>query len=655
MRLRAVIATVCLAALAGPGSAAAKPPLEAFGDVPEIRAVEISPDGNMVAYLQRLDGMDVLMTHDFRTQQTKPLAKVTEIRARHVEFAGNDYVVLIASRDTRTYGARSRFEYSAAFAFDIRTGKYVQLLRNTDDIYPAQSGLGNIVGLAPDGKAALMPAFMGGAGMADPSLDILRVPLESGRGLRGGGAKGTQHTIDWIVNASGQAIAREEFEKKNQVHRISVRQGDNGPWREIYSKPTPLPTISLVGAASDGKSLIVLDNRESEFLSLYSMSIADGSISPPLMQREDADVARVVSDGNRVVHGVLYSGMFPTYEMFNDAVEADIRSVQASLPGSAVYLDSWTSDWSKLLFFAEGGKSAERYLMFDRTARKLTTLFNARDEIKPEDVGEVITIQYKARDGLTIPALVTWPTGVPEDKRRGLPMVVLPHGGPESYDSVGFDWMAQYLANEGYMVLQPNFRGSAGLGASFSAAGHGQWGRKMQDDISDGASAIVRMGWANPERVCIVGWSYGGYAALAGGMVTPEKYKCIAAIAGVSHLRDMMLDDRRRYGRDSRTVTYWEKLVGDPSTDAAAIDAVSPALQAEKFKSPVLLIHGAADTVVPITQSEAMHNALRNANKEVRYIRIDGDDHSLVEDASRRQVLTALGDFLNAHIGKTGD
>lgn len=644
------ICVVIAATLALAGSALAKPPLEAFGDVPEIRAMELSPDGSRVAYIQRLNGVDTLVIHDFATQESRGLAKVTDIRARHVEFVGNDYVILVASTDRRIAGFRGRHEFSAAFAFNLKTGKFVQLLRNTENIYPGQSGLGRIVGMEPNGTHVLMPAFMGQRG-PDPTLDMLRVPLESGRGLRMSSAKGTTATIDWIVGANGLPIAREEFNTKSKFHEISVRNAEDSGWREIYKENSELPSIGVVGAAADGKSLIVMDSRESEFMSLYSMSIADGTISPPLMQREDKEVVSVVSDINRVVHGVLYSGMFPSYDMFDPVVEANILSVQNAFGTSAVYLDSWSSDWTKLLFFTEGGKHAERYVMYDTVAKKLTLVATARPDIKPEHVGQVITIEYKSRDGLTIPALITWPTNVAEVDRKNLPLVVLPHGGPQVYDAVGFDWMAQFLANEGYMVLQPNFRGSAGFGATFATAGHGQWGRKMQDDITDGAAALGRMGWADPKRMCIVGWSYGGYAALAGGALTPDMYKCVVSVAGVSHLREMMAEDRRQYGARSQTVTWWEQLIGDPGTQAAAIDAVSPALLADRFKAPVLLTHGAADTVVPIKQSELMHDALRKAQKTVRYIRIDGDDHSLVENASRRQALTALSEFLNEHIG----
>jgi dipeptidyl aminopeptidase/acylaminoacyl peptidase len=174
----------------------------------------------------------------------------------------------------------------------------------------------------------------------------------------------------------------------------------------------------------------------------------------------------------------------------------------------------------------------------------------------------------------------------------------------------------------------------------------------MQDDITDGAKALASMGWIDPDRTCIVGWSYGGYAALAGGALTPDMYKCVASIAGVSNLRDMLTETRTRYGYRSRSFTYWQQLIGDIDKDRDAIDAVSPSRLAEKFTAPVLLIHGEADTVVPIKQSNMMNDALRAAKKTVRYVRVPGDDHGLVENDSRRLALTELATFLKAHIGQ---
>ena len=650
MRLRGLIAFACVFACALAASAHAKPPMEAFGDIPQVRAMELSPDGTKVAFLQRqASGDDVLVLHDLTTSTSKGITRVSELKARYVQFIGNDYVVLVATKEARGYGFAGRWQASTAYAFDLKTGKSTLLLRETKDLFPAQSGLGRILGVEPDGKHLLMPAHMG-VNDSNPDYDLLRVSIDTGRGALLDGGRGGEETIDWLVDAKGRALVREDFSETFKQHEIKTRQPD-GAWKAIYEKDTPMPVLGVVGLSQDGKSLFTVDSNESEFLLLRTMSITDGKMSEPVLQRDDADISRVISDLNNVVYGVAYSGMFPSYDMFDEKIEADINEVVAAFPGSAVYLDSWSQDWSRLLFLVDGGKQAEKYYMYDRTARKLRVIASARPEIKAEDVGEVVTVAYKARDGLPIPSLITWPVGVAPEDRKNLPLVVMPHGGPQVYDSVGFDWLAQFIANEGYAVLQPNFRGSGGFGHAFAVAGHGEWGRKMQDDITDGANALVKMGWVDPARICIVGWSYGGYAALAGGAKTPDLYKCVASVAGVSHLREMLSTERKERGAQSLGVTWWEELIGDPDKDGAAIDAVSPALNADKFKAPVLLIHGASDTVVPIRQSNMMNDALKGAGKQVQYIRIAGDDHSLIENDSRRQVLTAISDFLKTHIG----
>ncbi len=650
MRLLSLFAAALLTLVAAAPSALAKPPMEAFGDVPGIRLMEISPDGKKVAFLKRRDDGDVLFVYEFATKVSKGLVRISDIRARYLRFLGNDRVVIVASKDTRTAGFRGRYEASAAFSFDLNTGKYVQLLKGTKDIFPAQSGLGRILAVDPDGKTVYMPAYMGGSG-SQPSFDLLQVLLDSGRGRVADGGRGTYNTIDWLTDSTGRVVLREDFSEKNTEHTVRARP-PGGDWKQIYRKVAPLPEISVVGLSGDAKSVFTMDEQDSEFVSLYRMSIEDGSVSGPEFQRDDAEVEGVISDDNRVVHGVRYSGMYPRYEMFDKAIEEDINTVIKSLGGSSVYLSSWSQDWSKLLFFASGGRNAERYLVYDRAAKSLSIIATARPEITPGDVGEVVTMEYKARDGLKIPGLITWPTGVAEADRKNLPMIVMPHGGPESYDSVGFDWMAQFLANEGYVVIQPNFRGSAGFGSVFTVAGYGEWGRKMQDDITDGVDAMVRTGWADPERVCIVGWSYGGYAALAGGASTPDKYKCVASIAGVSDLHEMLVNTRRLRGAKDSSLVYWQLLIGDMDKDREKIDAVSPSRHADLFKAPVLLIHGASDTTVPISQSEIMSNALKNAKKPVEFIRIEGDDHGLVDNDSRRLMLTKLSEFLKAHIGK---
>lgn len=645
--MKSLIATVCALFVSALQVAAAKPPLEAFGDVPRVREVEISPSGNHIAYITRIDGQDYIALYDPATNTSRGLTGVGDIRARGLYFASDEYLIVLVSEYTRRIGVRGAWENSAAFSVNIETGKITQLLRGTDDLYPAQSGLGRIIAIDDDGEHLYMPAYRGSFG-GTPSLDVIKVNIGNGRGLRRGDINGGKATIDWLVDGSGTLIAREDFSESSQQHTIQIHDGRR--LQEIFEKSTPFPGTNLMGVAPDGENLILVDTIDSEFLSLYQMSRETGEISPPLMQRDDADIERVITNSNRVVLGVRYSGVRPSYEMFDPDLSQAILSAQQALPGSSVYLQSWTDDFSKLVFYASGGTISERYFLLDRSNMSLKQIATARPEISDEYVGEVMTIEYKANDGLTIPAILTWPAGVSQDQRTNLPLVVLPHGGPEAYDAVDFDWLAQFLANEGYLVLQPNFRGSSGFGGNFRTAGHGEWGRKMRSDIEDGARALISMGWADPERLCIVGWSYGGYAALAGGALTPDLYKCVASIAGVSDLEQMLSDERRQHGARSATYNYWKLLIGDPSDDRDTIRAASPYRLADNYKAPVLLIHGDEDLIVPPRQSRRMEDALDDAGEEVTYIEIDGDDHSLVANESRSQVLQALGAFLAEHL-----
>jgi dipeptidyl aminopeptidase/acylaminoacyl peptidase len=643
------LGSLLLAAAIFASPAWAKPPFEAFGKEANIRDLEISADGKRVAFLQRVEDKDFLMVSDLDGGKTQALARVDELRARDVRWVGNDYVVLIASRTETEFGYRGRFEQSGGFAVSLKTRKITQLLQKTPNIYPAQSGLGRIFGVDPDGEHVYMPAYIG---VEQPTFDLLRVNLESGVGRTTGGKDGLQSTRDWIVNARAEVVAREDFSEKSGDYTIMAATGNR--FRPIYRDTSGRPGISLLGTSARTGNLVVsaqAEEGDTAYTALHEMSLEDGKIGERIFSRADSDVETIITGENRVIHGVQYAGMFPSYEMFDPELNMDIKVAAAKFPDAAVWLTSWSEDWSRLVFSVEGDGEGPRYVMFDRKSRAISLLARTRPDIEPQYVAQLNTVEFKARDGLKIPALLTWPVGVPADQRKNLPMVMLPHGGPEAYDNVRYDWLAQFLANEGYVVLQPNFRGSDGFGAAFRDAGRGEWGGKMQDDISDGVAAMVRTGWVDPNRVCILGWSYGGYAALAGGALTPDLYKCVVAIAGVSDLRDMLNRSRSLYGARSLNYRYWRRHIGDPDTDREKIDAASPARNVEGYKAPVLLVHGTDDTVVPSTQSDRMESALKRANKAVTYLRIKGDDHSLVDNESRRRVLQEVSAFLAANIG----
>jgi dipeptidyl aminopeptidase/acylaminoacyl peptidase len=264
--------------------------------------------------------------------------------------------------------------------------------------------------------------------------------------------------------------------------------------------------------------------------------------------------------------------------------------------------------------------------------------------VTPAAVNEVRTISYPAADGTVIPAYLTLPRGVPA---KGLPLVVMPHGGPEAHDDPGFDWWAQAIASLGYAVLQPQYRGSAG----FVSAGFGQWGRKMQTDLSDGVRYLAQTGTVDAAKVCIVGASYGGYAAMAGVTLQSGIYRCAVAVAGISDLRRHLGDVAiAEHGSNDRVRRYYLRFLGAKDKSDPVLDEISPAAHADKLSAPLLLIHGSIDTVVQPVQSKIMQQAAAKAGKSVQLVTLAGEDHDLARGATRLQMLQAMAAFLQANL-----
>jgi dipeptidyl aminopeptidase/acylaminoacyl peptidase len=258
---------------------------------------------------------------------------------------------------------------------------------------------------------------------------------------------------------------------------------------------------------------------------------------------------------------------------------------------------------------------------------------------------EVKRITYKAADGLEIPAYLTLPKG---RSPKNLPLIVLPHGGPAVRDTADFDWWSQALAEQGYLVLRPNYRGST-LTMSHESAGFGEWGRKMQTDLSDGVRYLVNEGMADPARVCIVGASYGGYAALAGVTLDPGIYRCAVSVAGISDLKHMLQYANIDHGGDQREENYWDRFMGAAGPSDPVLQQISPIKHLDAITVPVLLIHGRDDTVVPFDQSSAMFDAMKHAKKDVEMVTLKNEDHWLSRSETRLQMLQSSVAFLRAH------
>jgi dipeptidyl aminopeptidase/acylaminoacyl peptidase len=622
------------------GVAQATPPIEAYGNLPEIRSLAISPDGKYIAYLLDRPDAEGLVVYEIGVGVVGG-ARTDKVKARFVYFVSPDHVVLRASETTSMLGFIGRFEHSTAVSYDLNSKRLTELLRKTDVLYPAQSGLGRILGVNSDGTKVFMPAV---TGFSETSYDLLSVNLRNGRGKIA--TRGNDDTIDWVVKRDGTVLAREDYDNDKDKYKILTRR--HGSWEEVLALDASQIPLSLTGVNPDQSALIVVE-REEGFSKVHELSF-DGKLSEPVFSRDDADVGAILTDIQRTVAGVRYSGLYPQYEFYDQSLTEALSIAQDYFKGDAVWLVSWTDDFNQLVLYVEGSNSSGVYYVFDRTKNSMQMVARSRPQITPEDVGPVFTIEYPARDKLKIPGILTLPPGS-SGAEKNLPMIVMPHGGPASYDSVGFDWLAQFFASRGYMVLQPNFRGSSGFGAEFRHAGRGEWGRKMQDDVTDGVKLLIKSGRADPDRICIVGASYGGYAALAGGAFTPELYKCVAAIAPVSDLPRMLIDERKDFGEDHWVFEYWTKSIGDLKAERKKLKSISPVNFAADFQAPVLLIHGKDDLVVPMRQSTRMESALKKAGKSVELIQLKGEDHGLSTSETRLETLKALDAFVSKHLG----
>lgn len=625
----------------------AVPDLDDYGALPAISNMALSPDGKLLAFKKNDGKNEIVAVTSIVDGKFIQGLNTSDIKVRDLYFFSESKLVSVATEHKRVLGFRDSFDVSTAFLLDLPSGRIEQLLTPGDVIFTGQTGLGRIVGTSDDAKHVFMPAYARDTRRdAPPNYSLLKVDLDSPK-RPAVVTKGSNYTRDYFMDGKGNLLAEVRYNSRTSMHTITSHQGDKAV--EIFSQKVDIPEIGVVGMVQDGSSLVI--GEESDELrrgALRAMSLSDGKLSEPVFARGDADVDAIITDINRTVFGVIYSGLRPSYAFFDKEVQGRVENILAAYPQHAVWLVDWSDDWQHLLVKVEGQTTSGSYFLFSK-GQKPRLLANSRPEIKPEHINPVLEVSYKARDGLNIPALLTVPIER-VDSLRDLPAVMLPHGGPAAHDWLGFDWMAQAFASRGYLVIQPQFRGSSGFGMDHWRAGHGQWGKAMQDDLTDGIESLVKQNLIDQKRICIVGGSYGGYAALAGGALTPDLYQCVASINGVSDLNAMLADTKSSHGREHYLVRYWQKSIADSKAGSRELRSISPAALAENFKAPVLLLHGKDDTVVKFDQSRRMEKSLKKAKKSVRMIRLDGEDHFLSRASTRQQTLKELIAFVDEHL-----
>lgn len=609
--------------------------LEVYGRLPSVENVALSPDGMRIAYVKNDDEERTLYILSLAAKESLCGLKVGRVKLRDIIWADNDNVLFVTSATTIPTGLRGAVsEFFMLVNYNINTGKmYDPVKANRDDTilntiidWPMIRNINDqtivyVESIHIEGRT--LPALF----KLNLTTGISRT-VERGSSISGG----------WLVDKNGIIVASQTYDENKRRWGLQVRK--DGDMVEIASGETEIeyPTIEGFSPSGDEVWVSTIENNDPAW---KSISLKTGIMGKSIQEVEGFRSLMTDPYTNRVVGGYTIDGDFVFFDKDRQAAWQDLKNY---FVGEYVDFISASSDYQKMVILVDGPQHGYAYLLYDLTTHKLQMVGNVYEGLA--QIAEVREIEYTAGDGLKIPAYLTLPPG---REIKDLPLVVLPHGGPATYDTGRFDWWAQALASQGYAVLQPNYRGSA-LRWEYMSAGFGEWGKKMQTDLSDGVRHLVKEGIVDASRVCIVGASYGGYAALAGATLDTGIYRCAVSVAGISDLR-MYLKwvAKKKLRGDSVEIRYWDRYYGASSPDDPVLKTLSPIEYADEVTIPILLVHGRKDTVVPFEQSKLMAKALKSASKIYELVTLKNEDHWLSRSDTRLEMLEAIINFLRDH------
>ena len=648
MRLKSLATAFAAVFLCASSAMAA--PLEAYGRLPTLSDVELSPDGTKVALVVGDEHKRIIFIEALFAK--KPLAgiKVGDQKLRGLQWADNGHLIIITSVTSLPAGLIGhRSEYTMAQSFDLATRTTHPLPGHLSSAQRGEDVMNVVAGrLEPRTVDAHTMVFVPGIYFPGERgrRALFRTDLSNGDTRMVSPSYDT-HAEDWLIDANGKIAAESDYYEKDQ--RWELRLYRDGDSNEAFDASAPIEGPEIEGLSQDGTSIVIGRPQDDGTYVYEQVSRKDGSITP--WPRGSLKFGELIQDANsnRLIGASRFTDK-SDYVFFDKHADTAWRSTKAAFGNATnVKLVSHSADWNRVIALVFGGSYGDRYFYVDMVAHTATPIGNEYQGI--DEVAPVKWIAYQAGDGRTIHAYLTLPLDLPAGSTpKNLPLIVLPHGGPHARDKPGFDWISQAFASRGYVVLQPEFRGSDGFGRDLLWAGFGEFGKKMQTDLSDGVQALAKQGLIDPKRVCIVGGSYGGYAALAGATLQSGIYRCAVSIAGLSDLRAQL-----RYWKwprntlDNRSNRFWDRFLGVKDLEDPKLDALSPIKHVDKVSIPILLIHGRDDTVVPFSESDDMADALKDAGKQVEFVKLDGEDHWLSRGKTRLKMLEATVKFLEAN------
>lgn len=634
-----VLALGSLAAIAEPASTHKPLPLEVFYKDALIEDIELSPDGTHLLALKNVKGDTVVMVMNIATGDVFYPAKTDnkQFKFNWVTWGNNDRLLMSLRFDSRMYNGVKYMQTRLLAADAKKTSKMITLVKPDDDANWVSQFQDNIISMTPEDPDHVLLSVDREVPLHQT---VYKANINTGRLSRV--KKHSTSVRSWFADREGTVRVGEHYDDRKRKVTYKVLPPGSKDWVVAWEYIVlDEPDIHIAGFGNKPNELFIFADHEGR-QALFKADLSKPGFPKELvLSDENYDVSGrlIYSAAHKEVVGIYYNDGKARSVFWNNEFRAFQAGIDKAMPDTDNYIISMSDNARKYILYTTNSTNPGTYYIGDRDAKTLNYLASAYPDLTEEVLVKKEGRKFKARDNLELEGFLSLPK-----KFSGKPTatIILPHGGPMSEDGVGFDMFSTYMANRGYVVFQPNFRGSSGYGHDFMMQAVGGYGLEMQDDLEDAVKYLVDEKIADPARICIVGASYGGYAALMGVAKTPDLFQCSVSFAGLSDLVKMR--NNYRFFTNKNTA---RKQFGE---DKQQLKETSPVRLVEQIKAPVLLIHGKDDTVVPVAQSRDMANALKAKNKDYQYIELENGTHNLDYLPDRQQTFEAIDNFLKKHL-----